>query len=400
MRTVKYFLVTTTAISIAFLNCSCHKKTSLGEKQDYVLEHILIKAGQQKKMMSLTKAMAYFKVPAISFAVIQNNKLSWIDAVGYTKPDHNQKVDTNTLFQAGSMSKSVAAATTMSLIDRGIINLDTAVNPLLNSLRIAKTDRFKHHKITLRQLLDMSSGLSVGTYRGYVPGQKLPTLVQTLRGMRPANNPPTQILYQPGTRYHYSSGAYEVLRFAINSYTPLSFVQTTQKYIFMPLKMHHSYYGQPLPERLGKNVAFATNADGHPFPYKWRIMPEYAAAGLWSTPGDLAKFVLSVIKADQGKKHEAISPTMARFALEKESHTPYGLGFALGGQGKQFHFMKLGQSPGYQGWLVGFPKTGQGAVVMTNSDNGRNLAQSLIYAIARTYHWPTTGKLQDAWMLR
>ncbi len=70
------------------------------------------------------------------------------------------------------------------------------------------------------------------------------------------------------------------------------------------------------------------------------------------------------------------------------------------GQGDNLHFMKLGQNSGYQGWLVGLPNTGQGAVIMTNSDNGRDLAQALIYSIAETYHWPIVGQLEDAWMIK
>ena len=298
------------------------------------------------------------------------------------------------------MSKSVAAITALSLVDHGILNLDSAVNPLLRSWVISKPDKFKGDTVTLRQLLSMSSGLNVGGYYGYAPDQALPTLIQTLNGTKPANNLPVKMIYKPGTRYHYSGGGYEVIQLLINSQTPSSFIQNVQNYVLTPLNMTHSNYDQPLAKWFTKNAALATNSDGNTFTYKWRITPEYAAAGLWSTPTDLAKFVLSVIKAYQGKKREVISSTIAKDALTQQENTPYGFGFVVEGKGKKLHFMKLGQNAGYQGWLVGFPNTGQGAIVMTNSDNGRVLAQDLIYAIAKAYQWPTNGKLQDAWMVK
>ena len=399
MRTVKRFMLTSMAISIGLVNFSCYANTHIADKRNYVLNHIPVKEGHQIKTMTLQEAMTHFKVPAISFAVIQNDKISWVDAIGYTDSDHTKKVNTDTLFQAGSMSKSVAAITALSLVDRGTLNLDSAVNPLLRGWVISKPDKFKGDTVTLRQLLSMSSGLNVGGYYGYAPGQALPTLIQTLNGAKPANNPSVEMMYKPGSQYDYSGGAYEVVELLISSKTAISFVKNAEKYVLAPLGMTHSNYDQPLAEELTKNAAPATSSNGNTFNYKWRITPEYAAAGLWSTPTDLAKFVLSVMKAYQDKNGKVISTTTAKEALTQQKNTHYGLGFVIEGKDKKLRFMKLGQNAGYQGWLVGFPNTGQGAVVMTNSDNGRELAQALIYAIAEAYQWPTNGELKDAWML-
>ena len=400
MYSFKRFMLTSMAISIGLVNFSCYANTHIADKKNYVLNHIHVKEGDQIKTMTLPEAMAHFKVPAISFSVIQSDKISWVDAIGYTDSDHTKKVNTGTLFQAGSMSKSVAAITALSLVDRGILNLDSAVTPLLRGWVISKPDKFKDEAVTLRQLLSMSSGLNVGGYYGYAPGQPLPMLIQTLNGMKPANNPPLKMIYQPGKQYYYSGGGYEVIQLLINSQTSSSFIQNVQNYVLTPLGMVHSNYDQPLAERFAKNAALATNSDGNTFTYKWRITPEYAAAGLWSTPTDLAKFVLSVMKAYQGKNGEVISATIAKDALTQQKNTPYGLGFVVKGKSQTLRFMKLGQNAGYQGWLAGLPNTGQGVIVMTNSDNGRELAQDLIYAIAKAYQWPTNGRMQDAWMVK
>lgn len=398
MHCFKSLMLTSMIIFVGVVSTSGYAYTSL-DREQYVLSHIPIMVDHQLKIFSLSEAMSYFKVPAVSFAVIQDNKISWVDAVGYTDSNHIRKVNTDTLFQAGSMSKSVAAVIALNLVDRGSINLDTAINPLLRGWHIPKSAKYKNDIVNLRQLLSMSSGLDVGGYYGYEEGQKLPTLIQTLNGTKPANNEPVKMIYKPGTQYFYSGGGYEVVQLLINAQTSASFAQNAQNFVFTPLGMTHSNYDQPLAQHLTKNAALATNKDGDSFTYKWRITPEYAAAGLWSTPIDMAKFVLSVMKAYQGKNGEVISSSIVREALSQQKNTPYGLGFVVEGKGKKLHFMKLGQNAGYQGWLVGFPTTGQGVVVMTNSDNGRELAQDLIYAIAKAYNWPTNGELKDAWMI-
>ncbi|MCW5588110.1 MAG: beta-lactamase family protein [Legionellales bacterium] len=370
------------------------------EARTTVLNNILVTEKGQQKVLTLQQAMAHFKVPAISFAIIQGNKIIWADAFGYTNSHKTKKVNTTTLFQAGSMSKSVAGMTALALVDKGVLKLDEPVNPLLNSWKINKPEKYKHASVTLRELLSMSSGLDVGGYYGYEPGEALPSLVETLKGEKPANNSGVKLTYEPGTKYFYSGGGYEVIQLLIKSQASHSFPDNVQKFILTPLGMLHSNYDQPLAPKLMDNAAWATGSNGTSFPYKWRVVPEYAAGGLWSTSSDFAKFVIAVMKAYEGKPNAFLSQRIAQEALTQQKNTPYGLGFVVAGYGSKLHFMKLGQNAGYQGWLVGFPNTKQGAVVMTNSDNGRELAQDLIYSIAKAYKWPTSGKLKDAWMIQ
>ncbi len=364
-----------------------------------VLNHIPVKQNGVIKEMTLEAAMAYFKVPAISFAVVDHNKIIWVQAVGYKNAEQQVLVNTDTLFQAGSLSKSVGAVAALKMVDKGQLSLDASVNPLLKGWQIPVPNIFKNDPVTLRELLSMSAGLGVGGYYGYQPGEALPTLIETLSGTGPAKGQEVTMLYKPGSRYEYSGGGYEVAELLMDSQSDKAFPEIVQNLVLTPLAMTHSNYQQPLDSHNQENAAEGTGSDGQTFPYKWRVTPEYAAAGLWSTPDDLAKFILSVMKAYQGETDQVISPSIAKEALAQQKNTQYGLGFVIEGKGKKLHFMKLGQNAGYQGWLVGYPVVGEGAVVMTNSDNGEELAQDLIYAIAKAYHWPTNGKLKDAWMI-
>lgn len=391
MIVIRNLLLLALLALIPIFNCFANEPIS-----EYVFKHIPVAVNGVNKDMTLNEAMQYFKVPAISFAVIENNQIVWVYAQGLVSSNSKKLVNTSTLFQAGSMSKSVAALTALRLVDKNKLGLDVEVNPLLKEWKIPASTKFKSTAITLRQLLSMSSGLNIGGYYGYEPGKELPSVIETLFGIPPANNLPVKIIFKPGAKYYYSGAGYEVIQLLIDSQTGQSFTDVVQELILTPLQMSHSYYAQPLNATLNENAATATDSAGYTFPYRWRVVPEYAAGGLWSTPTDLAKLVIATMSAYQGKPNAIISPQLAKQTLQRQINTPYGLGFVIAGKGKQLHFMKLGQNAGYQGWLVGYPATGQGIVVMTNSDQGRELAQDLIYAIAKAYHWPTNGRLIDA----
>lgn len=339
------------------------------------------------------------KIPAVGIAVIDQGKVISSKSFGYLSHTHEDKVDENTLFQAGSLSKPVAAVVALKLVEEGKISLDQNVDDLLKGWKVGTLGGFSGDEVTLRQLLSMTSGLDTGGYYGYAPEEKLPTLIQVLEGQSPANNRPLHLVRKPGTKYDYSGGGYEVIELLINSITNSTLPEVAQTKLFIPLSMAESYFFQPLPEELRTRAAQATDKDGNAFLFPWRVNPELAAAGLWSTPRDIAKFVLAIIKAYQGDSQSILSTETARQALRQQSATQYGLGFVISGSGKQLQFMKLGQNVGYQSWLIGYPETGQGAVVMTNSDNGRELAQKIIFALAEAYRWPNRGELRDAWML-
>ncbi|WP_341665268.1 serine hydrolase domain-containing protein [Vibrio sp.] len=377
---------------------SCYAYSENNSEKTQVLHNISIQVGSKIKNVDLKSAMSHYKVPAISFAVVDNDEIVWSEAIGYINANYTRQVDKDTLFQAGSMSKSVAAVTALKLVDQKRITLDEKIAPLLGDWQIPNPNGYNTDAVTLRTLLSMSSGLDVGGYYGYSPQEPLPSLLDTLNGTAPANNPPVKLTYNPGSKYDYSGGGYQVVQLITDRMTKMTSQESAAKYVFGPLKMVNTSYLQPTRPTV-TNVAEATDKNGIGFKYKWRIAPEYAAAGLWSTPTDLGKFIVSINKAYKGDPTQIISPNLAKQSLSKQANTPYGLGYVVEGKGDELHFMKLGQNAGYQGWLVGLPNTGQGAVVMTNSDNGRELAQDLINSISEAYHWPISGKLKDAWMV-
>ena len=130
-------------------------------------------------------------------------------------------------------------------------------------------------------------------------------------------------------------------------------------------------------------------------PGRWRVIPEHAAAGLWSTPTDIAKLLIQIGRAWRGESHLFLAPDTVRQMLTPQNGGPYGLGAAVSGNGGDLVLMKRGQNVGYQGYLILYPAAGQGLVVMTNSDNGSTLAAALISRAAKAYNWPPLPPLAD-----
>ena len=136
-------------------------------------------------------------------------------------------------------------------------------------------------------------------------------------------------------------------------------------------------------------------ADGKELPGGYHVFPEHAAAGLWSTPTDLADLLLTIGRAWRGESRLFLKPETAREMLTRQNGGPYGLGAAIGEAEGSLVVMKRGQNVGYQAYLILLPAEGAGMVVMTNSDNGSILAEALIRRAAELYAWPRLGTLED-----
>jgi CubicO group peptidase (beta-lactamase class C family) len=151
--------------------------------------------------------------------------------------------------------------------------------------------------------------------------------------------------------------------------------------------MRHSGYLHPLPKSLWSEAAVAYGFDGTAIKGNWHIYPELAAAGLWTTPSDLARFAIEIQESLAGKSNKVLSQEMTRQMLTVQKGD-YGLGLALAGTGKAANFRHGGSNAGYRCQLMAYTETGQGAVVMTDSDGGNALSDEILRGIAREYGWP------------
>jgi CubicO group peptidase (beta-lactamase class C family) len=341
--------------------------------------------GEPSRHVTLTLALRILKVPSVSIATISEDRIDWAAAYG--------GASTRTAYQAGSMSKTVAAVAALRLVEQGRLALDRDVNTELTSWHIPRTSLTRGHPVTLRRLLSMTAGINVPGFVGYRPDETLPSLVQILEGTPPANSPPVRVVHTPGTGYAYSGGGYEIVQALIQDASRQPYAELVKELVLQPVEMNDSFFGQR-PRAPGQQMATGHLSSGAELPDGWRAMPEMAAGGLWSTPTDLARLLIAISQSYKGADDALLSKAMAR-AMMKQNGGPYGLGVAVSGSGRSLVLMKRGQNVGYQGYMLIFPATGQGIVVMANSDNGTTLATSIIRRAASVFHWPHLGELHD-----
>jgi CubicO group peptidase (beta-lactamase class C family) len=345
--------------------------------------------------LNIEKLMQLYKVPGLSVAVVDNFKIAWAKGYGVTEADGHTPVSVHTLFQAGSISKPVAATGTMSLVEHGKLSLDENVNLKLKSWQVPDNEFTKDQKVTVRRLLSHSAGLTVHGFPGYEVGKPIPTLVQIFNGEPPANTAPIRVEYVPGTKYQYSGGGITIEQQLVIDVTGKPFPQYMRETVFDKIGMADSTYEQPLPPARAAVAATATDADGVSIPGKWHIYPEMAAAGLWTTATDLAKFGIEIGLSNQGKANhvldEATTQEMLKPQIDKAS-----LGFAVGRFNNPHMFGHGGDDAGFKAMLIMFSDTGKGVAVMANSDNGVAVMNGAIESVAKEYGWNYTPDPQSA----
>jgi CubicO group peptidase (beta-lactamase class C family) len=353
-------------------------------------------SGQRPEPSDLLTEMKRLKVPAVSIAVVHEGKIEWAKGYGLTRVG-GIAVNPNTMFQAASISKSITAMAALHLVEQGKLSLDTPIQTELKSWTLPQNRFTEQHPVTLRELLANTAGTSVDGFDGYDAGQPIPTLTQILNGTKPANSAPIVVEVVPGSEFRYSGGGFTIVQEMMIDATRKPFPQIMKAIVLDPIGMASSTYQQPIdPESLIK-VAFPVDAHAKPIPGGPHIYPEMAAAGLWTTPSDLARWIIEMQNSLLGKANHVLSFEMTRTMLTKVIRMPkspdvgYGLGVASLTIGGKPAFTHAGRNEGYQCNYFAF-ENGDGAVVMTNSDNADALIHEIMASIAHAYGWP---KLQE-----
>src|SRR5262249_16319368 len=148
----------------------------------------------------------------LSLAIIQDGKIVKAKGYGVTEKGGKTPITTTTLFQAGSISKAVAAMGALHLVEQGKLMLDEDVNSRLTSWKVPENEFTKDKKVTLRGILSHSAGLTVHGFPGYAVDSPFPTLVQILDGEKPANTQAIRVDILPGSRWRYSGGGYTIMQ--------------------------------------------------------------------------------------------------------------------------------------------------------------------------------------------
>ena len=342
--------------------------------------------GESEIRYAIDERMRFYNVPGLSMAVISNGMLQWAKGYGFTSIDSTRIIDQNTLFQAASISKPVTAMAALYLVQEGKISLDTDVNNYLKGWKIVENQFTKDEKVTVRRLLSHSAGINVEGFRGYIVGEKIPDIIQILNGDSPANSDPIMPDTIPGKIYRYSGGGYTIIQKLISDVSEVPFEEFMQQTVLSKLRMNHSTFCQPLPEKYHENACIGYERLYSPVEGNWHTYPEMAAAGLWTTPTDLANFVIEVQRSLKGLSNRLLSQEFAELMVAREIEDQ-GLGFEIHGENDSLRFGHGGFNAGFTCQLIAFVHLGQGAVIMTNSESGWDLIGEILRSISETYGW-------------
>tara|TARA_B100000809_G_scaffold177817_1_gene175361 strand:+ start:1746 stop:2948 length:1203 start_codon:yes stop_codon:yes gene_type:complete len=341
---------------------------------------------------TVTELMEEFGVPGVSIAVIKDFKIHWAKAYGVADVETGQLVDIETMFQAASISKPVAAMGVLRAVQDGLFSLDDDINGILQSWTLDGKEFTQDQPVTPRTLTSHTSGLGDGFgFPGYDPEQPLPTIVQILEGHELSNVGRVFMEREPMTFYEYSGGGVTVMELALSDVRGRPFVDLMQDGVLTPIGMTRSSYAQPISPQHNNNAARAHDNNGESRGPKWHVYPEHAAAGLWTTPTDLARLIIEVQRSARGESNRVLSQSMIQEMLSPVGVGPFAVGFTMSKIGEGWYFSHGGSNWGFRALMLAHKVKGYGLVVMTNADQGSTVINEISRRIQYTYNWDSVA---------
>jgi len=343
--------------------------------------------GSEIKRCNIIERMNHYRIPGLSIAVINDGRIEWAKGYGVKENGTDDPVTVATLFQAASISKPIVAAAVLHLVEKDVIDLESPVNGQLKSWRIPDNEFTQKRPVNVKMLITHSGGVIGFSFEGYKIGDKLPTLLQVLDGLKPAISPPIRVVLEPGSRWLYSNGGYLILQQLLMDVTGSPFPELMNEIILEPLDMGNSTFSQPLQSRYEKMAAAGHRSDGTAVEGKWHIYPEMAAGGLWTNPMDLCKFIMELQRSLEGISDKVLSKSMTENMLSRH-FSNMGWGFVIHGNGQDLGFTFSGGNEGYRCDMYAYASKEKGAVIMTNSDNGHYIVNEIFRSVSAEYEWP------------
>lgn len=343
--------------------------------------------------LTLQQILERFKVPGVSIAVIHDFKVQWTKSYGLADVETRAPITADTLFQAASMSKPVAAMASLRATQLGKFGLDQDVNTILKSWKLPDSQFSGGLAVTPRMLMSHTSGAGDGFgFPGYEPGAQLPTQQQILDGNKPSVLGAVRLVRPPLTASQYSGGAVQIEQLALMDAAGMPFAKLMHDWVLAPIGMTHSSFEQPLPASMQVNTARAHDPNGKSMGPRWHVYPEQAAAGLWTTAADYALFMIDVQKTLAGRSATVLDRETMQNMVTPVGVGPYAVGFQIVQEGQGWYFKHSGANWGFRSFAIAHVAKGYGVVIMTNGDNGLPVASEIVDRVAAAYSWDMLDK--------
>ncbi|WP_406165811.1 non-ribosomal peptide synthetase [Streptomyces sp. NBC_00996] len=317
----------------------------------------------------IDRVMAEHRIPGAAIALLRDGEPVGVHAHGVRAAETGAPVTLRTRFQAGSISKHLTAYAALRLVDRGVLDLDADLDGLLIGRTLPRAAGGR--PVTLRQCLTNTSGLAGAQATWWHPHEAMPDLSGILDEIRAE--------HEPGSLFRKDGAQWAVVEQLLTDLTGQDFDKAVQELVFEPLGMRDSGFGAPG----APDAAAGHDQHGRELSGGHRVRPVRAGSGLWSTPADLAVFAGALRRAHQGLS-ELLSARLAGVMLtEAFPGSFYGLGTVVDGTPGEPEFGHGGQTAGFRALTSVRLRSGTGCVVMTNSDNGKELHRAVAAALGR-----------------
>jgi len=375
-------------VALALIAAGCETRESMTRKRIRMTERGLLRAvylkGLKPERLAVRTRMQFYRVPAASLAVMDGNALEWARAYGVREAGLEGPVNPETMFQAGALGQPVIAAATLEVAGRGGLDLDSDVNAGLTGWKVPRNRFTAEAPVTVRRILSHTAGFSDAPMPGFPREGKIPSLAELLGGRGMPGGLPVEPVGVPGQEVRPSEQGYAVLRALLSDAGPRPFPELVRTAVLEPLGMTHSVFEVPLPADRAAQASSGHGREGFPMEGKWL---EYPAGGFWTTPSDLVAFASGIMQTAMGRGGRALTSGQARSMLTPQAGNR-GFGFTIEGSGTDVRISLRGRTSGYTCALELYPYKGQGAVIMTNSDNGFLLTDEILRALSDVYEWP------------
>jgi len=332
--------------------------------------------------MTIPEIMKQDSIPGMSIAFIDNGQIAWTQHYGYANLQDSIPVNSTTVFTGASLSKPITAIAALRLVEKGLLDLDEDVNLNLKEWKVPEEDLTKDEKVTLRRLIAHKAGIKNDLWSSYLPNEEIPTINQILSGEPPSVDPATTVVFEPGSRSKYSNPGYSIIQKLLMDINDQDFDKIIDRLIFEPVGMNNSSFSQPIPDDLKQRKATGYTKDLEPYPY--RLFPYQAAGGLWTTPTDLAEFMITVLNDHHQGTEKLISKETTQSIFTKETMRYV---FSLWNWGEDIVFQHSGSNQDFNCFMYGSVSKKQGIVVMTNSDNAFGSFDYIQRAVNDEYQW-------------
>jgi CubicO group peptidase (beta-lactamase class C family) len=342
-----------------------------------------ILSGLDTNDWNITARMRAHHVNGLSVAVVNNYRVEWTKSYGLA--DAMTPVKEQTRFLPGSLSKSLNAMALLRLVYQKRLGLFEDINTYLVTWKFPYDSLSKGKKITLYHLLSHSAGLSVHGFAGYGPGDTLPSLLQILDGKKPASSEPVRSLFEPGRKMQYSGGGIMISQQILEDITGLPYEVFMRDSILRPLGMLNSTFSQgigPAP------ALYASGYDtvGNIMKGRCPILPEQAAAGLWTTPQDLCRFIIEMQLALCGRSQKIIPKELAQLMITPYLDKTTGMGAFVNHFGNHTYFSHEAANRGFSGAYYASAEDGKAVVVFMNAE-ANELIHEISQQVMEVYNW-------------